>query len=148
MAVVAGVLGKAGQKGQRRRLQDASQGNVPWNMTPELTRYIEKDVQAAVTKRKEVMGKMQSNIQGFTEEEQMLLKSTDRGVARKVTEDDIVNMMGETISQDDEASNATVKPEELPPTFDTQESCSSDKRPEEIDESTLLQASQQTTKVA
>ncbi|KAG6088166.1 hypothetical protein E4U30_000518 [Claviceps sp. LM220 group G6] len=147
MAVVAGVLGKAGQKGQRRRLQDASQGNVPWNMTPELTRYIEKDVQAAVTKRKEVMGKMQSNIQGFTEEEQKLLKSKDRGVARKVTEDDIVDMMGETISQDDEASNATVKPEELPPTLDTQESGSPDKRPEEIDESTLLQASQQTTKV-
>ena len=75
MAVVAGVLGRAGEKGQKRRLADAARGSVSWSTSPELTRHMKKEVQAAVLKRKEVMGRMQSDIQGFTEEEQNILRS-------------------------------------------------------------------------
>ncbi|PNY26311.1 Meiotically up-regulated protein [Tolypocladium capitatum] len=95
MAVVAGVLGRAGEKGVKRRLQDASRGSVSWNTPPELTRHMKKEVQAAILKRKEVMGRMQSNIQGFTEDEQNLLRSQYGGVELDVSEAEMVEMMGE-----------------------------------------------------
>ena len=95
MAVVAGVLGRAGGTGQKRRLQDASRGSVSWNTPPELTRHMKKEVQAAIVKRKEVMGRMQSNIQGFTEDEQNLLRSQYKGVELDMSEDEMVQMMGE-----------------------------------------------------
>lgn len=112
MAVVAGVLGKAGQKGKQRRLHDASRGSVPWNTSPELTRHMKKEVQAAVSKRKEVMGRMQSNVQGFTEEEQKLLRLRNGGVDLKVSEHDMVKMMGET-ALDDASDNTVVKPADV-----------------------------------
>lgn len=100
MAVVAGVLGRAGQKGKERRLQDSSRGNVSWNTSPELERHMKKEVQAAVMKRKEVMGRMQSNVQGFTEEEQKLLRVRNNEVDLEVSEDEMVNMLGETALKD------------------------------------------------
>ncbi|GAB0132689.1 hypothetical protein EsDP_00001117 [Epichloe bromicola] len=112
MAVVAGVLGKAGQKGKQRRLHDASRGSVPWNTSPELTRHMKKEVQAAVSKRKEVMGRTQSNVQGFTEEEQKLLRLRNSGVDLKVSEHDMVKMMGET-ALDDASDNTVVKPADV-----------------------------------
>lgn len=112
MAVVAGVLGKAGQKGKQRRLQDAAKGSISWSTSPELTRHMKKEVQSAVVKRKEVMGKMQSNIQGFTEEEQKLMRLGNRNVDLDISEDEMVNMMGETAL--DDAKEATVRAGEAP----------------------------------
>ncbi|KAG5929863.1 hypothetical protein E4U42_004255 [Claviceps africana] len=109
MAVVAGVLGKAGQKGKERRLQDASRGRVPWDMSPELTRHIEKEVKAAVSLRKEVMGRMQSNVQGFTEEEENLLRQRNSEVDLKVTEKEMLSMMSEAALGD--AGDAAVTPD-------------------------------------
>jgi small subunit ribosomal protein S2 len=64
-----------------------------------------KEVQAAVTKRKEVMGQMQSNIQGFTDEEMKLLRSQYLGEQQQeVSEDDLVNMLGQTVAAEPEAS--------------------------------------------
>lgn len=108
MAVVAGVLGRAGGKGEKRRLQDASRGSVSWNTPPELTRHMKKEVQAAILKRKEVMGRMQSNIQGFTEDEQNLLRSQYKGVELDVSEDEMVEMMGATALG--EAGDASSRP--------------------------------------
>lgn len=112
MAVVAGVLGRAGQKGKERRLQDSSRGSVTWNTSPELTRHMKKEVQAAVVKRKEVMGRLQSNVQGFTEEEQKLLRIGNRDVDLEVSEDEMVSMLGETALND--AREAVVKAGDVP----------------------------------
>ena len=95
MAIVAGVLGRAGQKGKARRLQDSAAGSVSWNTPAELTRHMRKEVAAAVVKRKEVMGRMQSNVQGFNEEEQKLLRIQNQEVDVEVSEDDMVSMLGE-----------------------------------------------------
>ncbi|PTB55480.1 hypothetical protein M431DRAFT_82244 [Trichoderma harzianum CBS 226.95] len=109
MALVAGVLGRAGEAGQKRRLQDAASGNISWSTSPELSRHMRKEVQAAVLKRKEVMGRMQANIQGFTDEEMKLLRSQYLGEQQdEVTEDDLVNMMGETVAA--EASTEKAAP--------------------------------------
>lgn len=111
MALVAGVLGRAGEAGQKRRLKDAASGDISWSTSPELSRHIRKEVQAAVTKRKEVMGRMQANIQGFTDEEMKLLRSQYLGEQQEeVTEDDLVNMMGETVAS--EASTKQAAPSE------------------------------------
>ncbi|KAL6877334.1 ribosomal protein S2 [Trichoderma longibrachiatum] len=105
MALVAGVLGRAGEAGQKRRLQDAARGEISWETSPDLSRHMKKEVQAAVTKRKEVMGQMQSNIQGFTDEEMKLLRSQYLGEQQEeVSEDDLVNMMGQTVAAEPEAS--------------------------------------------
>ncbi|KAL7814815.1 ribosomal protein S2 [Trichoderma gracile] len=105
MALVAGVLGRAGEAGQKRRLQDATRGEISWETSPELSRHMRKEVQAAVTKRKEVMGQMQSNIQGFTDEEIKLLRSQYLGEQQEeVSEDDLVKMMGQTVAAEPEAS--------------------------------------------
>lgn len=95
MAVVAGVLGRAGQKGKERRLRDASRGKVSWRTSPELTRHMKKEIQAAVLKRKEVMGRMQTNVEGFTEDEKKLMRLRNHEVDLQVSEDEMVSMMGE-----------------------------------------------------
>lgn len=60
-----------------------------------------KEVQAAVLKRKEVMGRMQANIQGFTDEELKLLRSQYLGEQQEeTTEDELVNLMGETVASE------------------------------------------------
>lgn len=112
MAVVAGVLGKAGQRGKQRRLQDASKGNVSWNTPPELVRHMQKEVKMAIANRKEVMGRMQSNVQGFTEEEQKLMRLGNKDVDVEISEDDMVKMLGETALND--ATDAAVKAGDVP----------------------------------
>lgn len=143
MAVVAGVLGRAGQKGKERRLRDASRGSVPWDTSPELTRHMNKEVQAAVSKRKEVMGRTQSNVQGFTEEEQKLLRLRNSEVDLKVTEDDMVNMMGQAALHD--ASDVTETAEHVPSDLEWEQG-SVGQRLADI-ESQLGQISQQTTHI-
>jgi small subunit ribosomal protein S2 len=112
MAVVAGVLGRAGEKGKERRLQDSSRGNVSWNTSAELAKHMQKEVQAAVVKRKEVMGRIQSDVQGFTEEEQKLLRMGNANVDLEVSEDEMVSMLGETALND--ARESVVKAGDVP----------------------------------
>ena len=73
---------------------------------------MKKEVQAAVVKRKEVMGRLQSNVQGFTEEEQKLLRIGNRDVDLEVSEDEMVSMLGETALND--AREAVVKAGDVP----------------------------------
>ncbi|KAM0510945.1 hypothetical protein ACHAPE_010376 [Trichoderma viride] len=107
MALVAGVLGRAGEDGQKRRIEDSKKGDISWSTSPELSRHMRKEVQAAVLKRKEVMGRMQANIQGFTDEELKLLRSQYLGEQQEeVTEDELVNLMGETVAREAAAAPA------------------------------------------
>ncbi|KAL7790287.1 ribosomal protein S2 [Trichoderma ceciliae] len=113
MALVAGVLGRAGEVGQKRRLQHATGGEISWSTSPELSRHIRKEVQAAVLKRKEVMGRMQANIQGFTDEEMRLLRSQYLGEQQEeVTEDELVNLLGETVVDEAKALSTEHAPAE------------------------------------
>ncbi|KAL6870314.1 hypothetical protein J3F83DRAFT_760823 [Trichoderma novae-zelandiae] len=114
MALVAGVLGRAGEAGQKRRLQDATRGEISWSTAPELSRHMQKEVHAAVVKRKEVMGRMQANIQGFTDEELKLLRSQYLGEQQEdVSEDDLFSMMGQTVAGEASAERAASSGETL-----------------------------------
>ncbi|KAJ3535590.1 hypothetical protein NM208_g7074 [Fusarium decemcellulare] len=95
MAVVAGVLGRAGQRGQERRLEDAGKGKVAWENPPDIVQHIQRETKAAIAERKSVMGRMQHNVEGFTEEEQKLLREQFSGEELEITEDEMVDMMGE-----------------------------------------------------
>ncbi|KAK7431535.1 hypothetical protein QQZ08_002026 [Neonectria magnoliae] len=95
MAVVAGVLGRAGEAGRKRRLEDAAKGSVAWSNPEDLDQHIQKETKAAIEERKAVMGRMQHNVEGFTEEEQKLLRTQFYGEELEVTEEEMVGMMGE-----------------------------------------------------
>ena len=43
MAVIAGVLGRAGQRGQKRRLDSASKGFTTWLNPPEIHKFLQKE---------------------------------------------------------------------------------------------------------
>ncbi|WZH46405.1 ribosomal protein S2 flavodoxin-like domain-containing protein [Fusarium acuminatum] len=95
MAVVGGVLGRAGQRGQQRRLEDAKKDKATWENPPDLVQHMTREKKAAIAERKNVMGQMQHNIEGFTEEEQKLLREQFYGENLEVTESEMVDMMGE-----------------------------------------------------
>ncbi|EGX96637.1 37S ribosomal protein MRP4 [Cordyceps militaris CM01] len=100
IAVIGGVLARAGQRGQERRLADAKNGNVTWQTPPSLASQIKRDIKVAVNQRKEVMGRMQANLVGFTEEELEILQTEYDGAAKSVSEADMVNMMAEASVQE------------------------------------------------
>ncbi|SPJ75915.1 related to MRP4 - mitochondrial ribosomal protein, small subunit [Fusarium torulosum] len=95
MAVVGGVLGRAGQRGQQRRLADAKKDKATWENPPDLVQHMTREKKAAIAERKNVMGQMQHNLEGFTEEEQKLLRQQFYGEDLEVTESEMVDMMGE-----------------------------------------------------
>ncbi|KAJ4170798.1 hypothetical protein NW754_006940 [Fusarium falciforme] len=95
MAVVGGVLGRAGQRGQQRRVEDAKKGRVPWHNPHDIVQYMQRENKAAIAERKSVMGRMQHNIEGFSEEEQKILREQFYEEDIQVSEEDMVDMMGE-----------------------------------------------------
>ena len=59
---------------------------------------MQKEVSAAMVKRKEVMGRMQENVQGFTDEEMKILQDQYKS-AEEISEDDMVKLMGEAVEK-------------------------------------------------
>lgn len=51
-----------------------------------------------MVKRKEVMGRMQENVQGFTDEEMKILQDQYKS-AEEISEDDMVKLMGEAVEK-------------------------------------------------
>src|SRR6478735_325731 len=99
MAVVGGVLGRAGQRGQQRRMADAKKKNMAtWENSPDIVQHMNREKKAALAERKNVMGQMQHNLEGFNEEEQKLLREQFYGEQPEVSENDMINMMAETTS--------------------------------------------------
>ncbi|PHH59117.1 hypothetical protein CDD81_3711 [Ophiocordyceps australis] len=74
VGVIAGVLGRAGQRGRDQRLREAVQGSVPWNTPESLRRHMKKEVLAALRKKKEAMAMMPSKGEGEEEDEHELLR--------------------------------------------------------------------------
>lgn len=95
MAVVGGVLGRAGEIGKNRRLADAKKNKVAWENPEEVQRYMSREVKAALAERKAVMGRIQANLEGFTEEEQNILRSQYAVEDMEVSEDEMVALMGQ-----------------------------------------------------
>lgn len=93
------MLGKAGEKGQKRRLKDAKNGKVSWETSPEIKRHMDKQVMAAIVKRKEVMGKMQNLSMGFTEEEEKMLRRSYDDEKLDFSEKDMMEALGETMNE-------------------------------------------------
>ncbi|KAJ4254958.1 hypothetical protein NW762_009760 [Fusarium torreyae] len=120
MAVVGGVLGRAGQRGQQRRLADAKKGQASWENPPDLVQHIRREQKAAIAERKTVMGQMQHNVEGFTEEEQRLLREQFYGEELEVSESEMVNMMGEAAlgGAKEAAAQSISSSEEQPATSD------------------------------
>lgn len=96
MAVVGGVLGRAGQRGQQRRMADAKKNNMAtWENSPDIVQHMNREKKAAIAERKNVMGQMQHNLEGFNEEEQKILREGFYGDELEVTESEMVDMMGQ-----------------------------------------------------
>jgi small subunit ribosomal protein S2 len=96
MAVVGGVLGRAGQRGQQRRMADAKKNNMAtWKNSPDIVQHMSREKKAALAERKNVMGQMQHNLEGFNEEEQKILREGLYGDELEVTESEMMDMMGE-----------------------------------------------------
>lgn len=69
---------------------------------------MKKEIRAVVRKRKEVMGRMQSNVTDFTEEEQKLLQSKFGDVGVEVSEDDMMAFLGQAAGSEEQATKISV----------------------------------------
>lgn len=78
-------------------------GQVPWETAPELARHMQTEISKAKEKRKEVMGRMQLNVQGFSEEEEKILAAQHTHQQVSMSEDEMLGMLGEA------ATSAAVK---------------------------------------
>lgn len=106
MALVAGVLGRAGEKGRKRRLEEASKGLVPWETSPDLRKHMTKEVQAAMLKQKEVMGRIQSQVKGFTDEEKDMLRRHYDAAAPDFDEAKMMDVLGKTAAGEEGKAEA------------------------------------------
>lgn len=104
-AVIGGVLGRAGQRGQERRLEEAKSGKVTWETPPPVAKYIKKEMQGAIAHRREVMGRMQANLVDFNEEELQILQTEQNGEAKSISDAELLNMLADaSMEEPDRAS--------------------------------------------
>lgn len=103
IALIGGVLGRAGQRGQQRRKEAAEKGEVLWDTPKDLLTYMQAENAHAIQKRKEVMGRMQQ-YQGLSEEETKKLHEKYGTAApeeqSEVSEDAMLNILGATAGGD------------------------------------------------
>lgn len=86
VTLLAGVLGKAGERGQKRRLADANNGIVTWNNPSEIERWMDSN---AAEKAREALIAI-----GKAQDEGIL----DRNMASRedfMTDDEILAQMNE-----------------------------------------------------
>ena len=113
MAVVGGVLGRAAETGKNRRLADAKKQKVTWENPEEIKSFMKRELRAALTERKAVMGRLQSNVEGFNEEEQNILRSQYAVEDLEVTEDEMLGMLGQAaIGETSSPKKATMRSED------------------------------------
>ncbi|KJZ76775.1 hypothetical protein HIM_03652 [Hirsutella minnesotensis 3608] len=101
VAVIGGALARAAQRGKKRRLEIAVKGASSWPTPPDIKQHMQKEIAAAMTKKKEVMGKMQASVQGFTEEEQNILNKHYGAETAEVGEDKMLELLGEAAEAGD-----------------------------------------------
>lgn len=88
VSVIAGVLGRAGEAGQKRRMQDAARGLCTWQNSAEIERWIEAAVREEKAAKLKAMNEARNQAHDGDEEE-LALKSMEEvegsiaGSARK-----------------------------------------------------------------
>ncbi|PHH69298.1 hypothetical protein CDD80_6841 [Ophiocordyceps camponoti-rufipedis] len=75
MSVICGALGRAGERGTKRRLEESAEGKVTWDTPPEIIRHMRKEVVEAEAKQAQVMQMMEMDHEDFNEEEKKILRS-------------------------------------------------------------------------
>jgi small subunit ribosomal protein S2 len=81
--------------------------------SPELSRHISSEVRKAKQKRKDVMGRFQLNVEGFSEDEENILRSQYAREDVTVSEDAMLELLGETAVA--EAADESADPSDLAP---------------------------------
>ena len=71
--MIAGVLGRGGQRGQQRRLKDAEEGIVTWQNPTDIRRHVKKETAKELEAHKKVMRAAQARGGGEEQEEQEAL---------------------------------------------------------------------------
>lgn len=66
MAVIAGVLGRAGQRGQRRRLKAAEEGEITWQTPTEIGKFMQLDMEQRKAEQKKLRQEAKKNLSGET----------------------------------------------------------------------------------
>lgn len=74
-------------------------GRVPWQTSEELTSFMSAENSAALRKRKEVMGQTQK-YEDFSHEEMQLINQQEAGGAAPMTEDAMLEIMGQASAAD------------------------------------------------
>jgi small subunit ribosomal protein S2 len=97
----------------KRRKQLVASGKVPWETPLAIRKYMEKEIGAAIKKRKEVMGRMQHEVESFTPDEQQLLDQQYKAAGVDASEDALLGILGETAGEEAGAETASPSVEEL-----------------------------------
>ncbi|KAL2020321.1 hypothetical protein VTK56DRAFT_8549 [Thermocarpiscus australiensis] len=61
IALIAGVLGRAGERGQQRRLADANEGVVTWTTPRDIAHFIDKEAMAKAEEEEEAIKKAKAD---------------------------------------------------------------------------------------
>lgn len=89
----------------------SKEGQVPWETSPELSRHMASEITRAKKKRKEVMGRMQLNVQGFNEDEEKILAAQYEHGQVTMSEDEMLGLLGEAAQPaEEDAAAAALHP--------------------------------------
>ena len=84
----------------RRRLDEAKTGGVTWSTKPDVQQHMRQEIKRAVRKRNRIMGKIDSEVSGFNEEEKRLLQSRFPDVKKPMSEEEMMRMMGKSVAEE------------------------------------------------
>jgi small subunit ribosomal protein S2 len=93
----------------------SKEGQVPWETSPELSRHMASEIGRAKKKRKEVMGRMQLNVQGFNEDEEKILAAQYEHEQVTMSEDEMLGLLGEAAQPAAEQSSEAASDAALHP---------------------------------
>lgn len=79
VSVIAGVLGRAGENGQKRRLADAARGIVTWYAPSEVRRFLRSEAAKAKNLAQEQADARRSNKNEGEQSEDALFQDGDSG---------------------------------------------------------------------
>lgn len=108
-AVIAGVLGRAGEIGYKRRLKHSERGQVSWKTPQDVERYMQTQATEVMARRKEVMGTEQQNLMHFSDEESAILNSQRKDALAEMGEDEMMQALVKLGSNSDEVTEEAVQ---------------------------------------
>lgn len=99
IGVIAGVLGRAGERGQElRKLASEKKETIPWETSPTLNDFMAKHRRNVQKEQRLALSRAKDNVVGFTEEEQDILQSQYARAELDSSEAAMLESLGETAS--------------------------------------------------